>query len=99
MTQSVLISDTSLRLFIPPQVHKMTPKLSRICGCNLCTITKDMQIDLNRFRTDLLIDLKHKYIGRHILNSSFSTTRAAQYKDKVFTEVEFLYANIKYADH
>ena len=30
--QKLLISDTTLRLFILPQVHKMTPKLRQICG-------------------------------------------------------------------
>ena len=33
VTHKVLISDTTLRSFIPPQVRKMTPKLCQICGC------------------------------------------------------------------
>ena len=33
VTQKVLISDTALRSFIPPQVRKMTPKLRQICRC------------------------------------------------------------------
>ena len=31
VTQKILISDTTLGLFIPPQVHKMNPKLRHIC--------------------------------------------------------------------
>ena len=45
MTQKLLISDTSLRLLIPPQVRKVTPKLRHIYGCEICIITKDMHID------------------------------------------------------
>ena len=51
VTQKVLISDTTLKLFIPPQVRKMSHKLRQICGCELCIITKDIHIDLNRFKT------------------------------------------------
>ena len=49
MTHKLLISDTTLRSFIPLQVRKMTPKLRQICGCALFIIPKDMQIYLNRF--------------------------------------------------
>ena len=35
VTHKVLISDTTLRSFIPPQVLKMTLKLHQICGCKL----------------------------------------------------------------
>ena len=65
VTQKVLISDTTLRLFILPQVRKMTPKLTHICGYELCTITKDIQIDINRFRKKLVSYLQHKYAERH----------------------------------
>ena len=40
--QKALISDTTLRSFIPPQVRKMTPKLYHICGCELFIIPKDI---------------------------------------------------------
>ena len=49
VTQKLLIIDKTLRLFIPPQVRKMTPKLRHICGCELYIISKYMQIDLNIF--------------------------------------------------
>ena len=83
-TQKVLISDTTLRSFIIPQVRKMTPKLRHIRGCELCIIPKDMKVDLNRPGTRLVTGLKHKSVGRHILNSLFITTSDANYKDKVF---------------
>ena len=35
MAYKVLISDTTLRLFIPPQVRKMTPRSRHIYGCEL----------------------------------------------------------------
>ena len=38
----VLISDTTLRSFIPPTVRKITPKLRQIFGCDICIISKDM---------------------------------------------------------
>ena len=71
--QKVLISDTTLRLFIPPQVCKTIPRLHQICGCDIFIIPKDMQIDLNRFRTNMVSDLKHKSVGKHTLNSAYST--------------------------
>ena len=35
VTHKVLISDTTLRSFIPPQVCKITPKVRQICGWDL----------------------------------------------------------------
>ena len=49
--QKFLIKYTTLRSFIPPQVRKMNPRLRQICGCEICTITKAVQIDLNWFNT------------------------------------------------
>ena len=44
ITHKVMISDTILRLFIPPQFRKMTAKLRQICGCEICIIPKYMHI-------------------------------------------------------
>ena len=84
MTQKLLISDTELRSFIPPQVCKTTPKLRHICGYEICTIPKDTQIDLNLFKTRLVTDLQHNYVGRDTNNTAFSTTSDEHYKDKIF---------------
>ena len=65
MTQKVLIIDTTLWSFIPPQVRKMTPKLRQVCGCESCIIPKDMYIYLNIFRTRPVIYLQQKSVGRH----------------------------------
>ena len=35
VTQKVLISETTLMSFIPPQVRKTTPRLRQICRCEL----------------------------------------------------------------
>ena len=77
VTQKLLIIDTTLKSFIPPQVCKMTHKLRHICGCKVCIIPKDMQIYLNIFRTRLvtyynrsmLVD-KHAtfYLGLHVMH-------------------------------
>ena len=48
VTHKVLISDTILRLFITPQVRKMTPKLRQICRCEIFIIPKDIQNYYNR---------------------------------------------------
>ena len=80
VTHIVLISDTTLRSFVSPQVLKMTPKLHQICGCKIFVIPKDMHINLNRLRTILVTDLHHESVGRYKSNSIFSTTSAAQYK-------------------
>ena len=47
VTQKLLISDTTLRSFIPPQVRKRTTKLRQNCGYEICIITKDIQVDFN----------------------------------------------------
>ena len=93
----VLIIDTTLRSFIPPQVRKIKIKLRHICGCEICIIPKDIQIDLNRFRTRLLTDLQNNYVGRHTHNILFSTTTAAHNKEKVFPDGEYLPDTIKYS--
>ena len=40
VTHKLLISYTTLSMFKPPQVRKMTPKLRQICGCDLFIIPK-----------------------------------------------------------
>ena len=35
VAHKLLISDTTLSSFIPPQVYKTTPKLCQICGCEI----------------------------------------------------------------
>ena len=54
MTKIALISDTGLSSFIPPKFSKMTPRLRQICGCDICIIPKDMHIDLDTFRTNIV---------------------------------------------
>ena len=63
VTHKVLISDTTFRLFIPPQVCKITPKLRHIFECEICIIPMDTNIDLNRFRKILVTYLQHKSVG------------------------------------
>ena len=98
VTQKFIISVTTLRSFIPPQVRKITPKSRQICGYELCIIPKDMHIYLNIFITRLVTDLQHKSIGRHTYNSLFIITSAANYKEKVFPDGECFYDKIKDAD-
>ena len=57
VTHKVLIIDTTLRSFIPPQVRKITPRLRKICGCEICIIPKDMCIDLNILIKNTVTDL------------------------------------------
>ena len=95
VTHKVLISDTTLRSYIPTQVRKMTPRLIQICGYELCIIPKDMQVVLNRLITKIVTDLQHKSVGRHTRNSLFITTSAAHYKEKLFPYGEFLHDTIK----
>ena len=60
MTKRDLKSDTRLSSFIPPKCSKMTPRLRQICRCDICIITKDMHIDLDRFRTNIVTHLQKK---------------------------------------
>ena len=92
-----MISDRTLRSFIPPQVQKITPKLRQVCGCEICIIPKDMQLGSNIFRTIPGIYLQHNSVWRHTHNSLFSTISATHYKDKVFPYGECLHATIKSA--
>ena len=59
-TNTYLLSDTTLRSFIPPQVHKKTPRLRHICGCEILIIPKDMHIDLHILRKDLVTYYQQK---------------------------------------
>ena len=95
MTLKVLISYTTLRSFIPPQVHKMTPKLCQVCECELCIIPKYMHIGLNIFRTIIVTYLQQKYVGIHMHNILFNTTSDSYYKDILFPDGEFLLVTIK----
>ena len=99
VTHKFLISDTTLRSFIPPQVRKITSRLRQICGCDIYIIPKYIQIDLNIIISNLATNLQQKYIGRHTCNSVFSTKSDAHYKEEVFPDVDFLHAAIKYAAH
>ena len=74
MIQKLLISDTVLRSFIPPQAWKMTTKLRQICRCEICIIPKDLHIYFNRSRTILVIYLQQKSANRNLCNSLFTTT-------------------------
>ena len=98
VTHKVLISDTKLRSFIPPQVQKITPKLRKFCWCELCIIPKDVYIDSNIFRTRRVPYLQQKYVKSHTRNSLFSTTSSTHYKEKVFPDGDFLHATIKDSD-
>ena len=95
VTHKVMIHDTAFRSFIPPQAHKITPKLHHISGCELCTIPKDKQTDLNIFRTIFIIYLQQKSDWRHTHNSLFCTTSAALEEDRLFTDDDFSHAKIK----
>ena len=97
--QKLLISDTTLRSFVPPQVRKITPELRQICGCEICVIPKDIHFYLNKFRTRPVTYLQHNYVGRHTRFFLFSTISTAHYKDIVFPDIEYLNATIKYAAH
>ena len=98
MTQKVLIIDTTLRLFIPPQVGKITPKLCHIFGCEIYIISKDMHIYLNISRIILVTYLQNNYVGINTLNVLFITKSYLHYKDKVFPDGEFLHDIITDAD-
>ena len=58
-----------------------------------------MQIDLNIFRTIIVINLQKKSAGRHRCNNLSSTKRASNYKDKMFPDGDLLYDTIKDASH
>ena len=58
MTKRALISDTRLSSFIPPKVSKMTTRLRQICGCDICIIPKDVHIDFDIFRTNIVTYLQ-----------------------------------------
>ena len=98
VTHKILMSDTTSRSFIPPQAHKMIPKLHQIFGCEFCIIPKDVRIYLNRFITKLVTCLQKKSVDRHTHNILFITTSDAHYKVIVFPYGECLHATIKGAD-
>ena len=96
VTLKLLLSDTTLRSFIPPQFQEMTFELHQVCGCEpFYIIHKGTKIDLNIFRTILVTYYQQNNFVRHTQNSPFRTTSAAHYKEKVFPDGECLHANIK----
>ena len=97
-TNKLLISDTTLRSFIPTKVHIMNPRLRQIYIFKYCITAKDMDIGFNRFRTNLVETFQQKYVCRHTFNSVYSTTSASHCKDKVFPYSECLHANIEDED-
>ena len=52
-------------------------------------ISKNIQIGLNRFRTNLVTDLQYKSVGKHTRNSAYITKSDTHYKEKVFPYGEF----------
>ena len=95
MKQTLLISDTPLSLFIPSEVHQMIPELRQTCKCEIFLVCKYIHIYVKVSITKIVSYLKQKYVVRHILNSKFSTTCYAHYKDKNFPCDECLHAIIK----
>ena len=73
VTHKLLKSDRTIRLFIPPQIRKMTPKLRHIYGCDICIVPEDTHIDLNIFITRPVTYLQKKSAGRCKRNSLFCT--------------------------
>ena len=99
VTHKLLKSDRTIRLFIPPQIRKMTPKLRHIYGCDICIVPEDTHIDLNIFITRPVTYLQKKSAGRCKRNSLFCTKSNTHYKNKVFPAGECLHGAIKDAAH
>ena len=89
VTHKVLISDTTLRSFISPQVLKITPRLRQICGCALCITLKDIHIYLNISRKESVTYLQHKSVTIHTCNSAYINKSAEHYKEKMFPDGVF----------
>ena len=54
----IIISDTSLRYLLPPQLKRMTEKHKQMCGCEVCLIGDSHQKTLNAFRVRHKRDLR-----------------------------------------
>ena len=46
----VVISDTSLRYLLPPQLKAMTERHKQMCGCETCIVADQLQLSLNAAR-------------------------------------------------
>ena len=88
VTQKFLISDKTLRLFIPPQVWKMNPGLRKIWKCELFIIPKYTKVDLNIYETKLLRYLQQNSDWGHTRKNIFSTINDAYYKEKLYPDCE-----------
>ena len=73
----------------------MIPELRQTCKCEIFLVCKYIHIYVKVSITKILSYLKQKYVVRHILNSKFSTTCYAHYKDKEFQDGGFLHVTIK----
>ena len=59
-TNDVIISDTMLRSSSPPQLFPITDHHKMMCGCAICTTSKNLQEPLNAWQRKQLKIMKNK---------------------------------------
>lgn len=52
-----IISDTALRVLLPPQLKVMTIQYKQMCGCKIFIVMKNLQASLNQYRQCLLREM------------------------------------------
>ena len=56
----IIISDSTLRLLLPPQLKKMSARYNIMCGCECCISAKSIHSSLLSWRDRYLKKLKDK---------------------------------------
>ena len=62
ITNYLIISDTMLLSFEPPQLRPMTDNRKMMCGCAICNTSKYMQESLNAWRRKQLKFMKGTFM-------------------------------------
>eukprot|EP00978_Attheya_sp_CCMP212_P009286 scaffold21956_cov70-Attheya_sp.AAC.2 len=85
-SNDVIISDTMLRLLVPPELRPMTDHHKIMCGCTICNTAKYLQTSLNAWRR------KHMKHMEAQANASRSRSKA-MLLDAYTTYADFVFPN------
>ena len=92
----VIISDTTLRSLIPPQLKKMSTKYKYMCGCELCIIMAQFQVSLSAYRLSLLRRLKNEADkSEPPRDKRIKKPRSEKYREEVYLNLAHRNSNPK----
>ena len=80
-----VISNTALRVLLPPQVRSMTKRCKQMCGCEVCIIIQQQQMLLNAYRLSLIRQLDEEALEYpDKARKQIAMVRAQDYRNTIF---------------